>query len=333
MRSLAKTRLQRLSNPPRQYAAAPISTRKADGHRRIQIQAAPSSDSSGTVENTPSSTSTPGEEHQVPLSRFLLIVFSRCRLRSRWHTLLHPLSHPLPIPTTPHPSRYPRRSIWRSLHHNIYTEPPVTPPPRPHRHTLPLPTPHLHNAYNSSHLAKINLHLPRSPPPNRNHRLEDLPAQSPPSLDRQYPNHNTQPKPPPLPRPLGQQHSHRPRPPRSNRQRKHLLHRPRPKRNIHSPPVQHPRLLHLLPHPAAPLPLQILNLQPPNPDPPKPKVQIHPLLPNLPLHIQPPKIRHIQISRLTSLPHPDLVPKNNLGRPSLPPIHRPNYDINPKPRK
>ncbi len=61
MRLLARNAVQRLSNHQRQCAAAPLCITKADGRRHIQIQAAPSSVSSGVVENTPSSASSPGK--------------------------------------------------------------------------------------------------------------------------------------------------------------------------------------------------------------------------------------------------------------------------------
>ena len=190
MRALARCRFQRSSNHPRQPAAASQYIRRADSRRHVQIQAAPSSDSSGAVEQTPGSASTPGIYHcpSVSMDICLLMRSFRCRFRSHRDPLLAPLRHPLRIATTPHPPRHPGWPVRRSLHHRLNPDPPLLSPPRATWNPLPLPTPHHHNPHHSSHRPQINVHLPRSPPPDGDNRLENLATKSPPSLDRQHPH-------------------------------------------------------------------------------------------------------------------------------------------------
>ncbi|KAF7510039.1 hypothetical protein GJ744_007143 [Endocarpon pusillum] len=73
MRAPASCRFQRLSNHARQSAAASQYIRVADSRRHIQIHAAPSSDSSGVVEQTPGSASTPDAVFEVIGSPYSLL--------------------------------------------------------------------------------------------------------------------------------------------------------------------------------------------------------------------------------------------------------------------
>lgn len=258
----------------------------------------------------------------------LLTPSSRCCFRSPRQSLLPPLRHALAITTSSHPPRHPRRSIRRSHHHSLHPELPLSTPPRPHRHPIPLPTSHLYHPHHRPDLPKVNLHLSRRPPSDRHNRLEGRTAQSSPGLDRQQPQRQTQLKPPSQPRPLGHNRLHGPRPPRSSRHRQPLLHLPCGKRDLHRPSIQHTRLLRLLPPPTPLLPLHILHLQPPDPQ----RIHIRNLLSpqNIPLPPNRQKgLRNLQTPLQVPPSHPHLVPPHHLGRPPLPPVHGPNHDPDP----